>query len=120
MLHRAILGSLERFVGILIEHHGGAFPFWLAPVQVAIATIVDDGIEYAKEVQKLLEAKGIRVETDFRAEQISYKVREHSHQKIPVILAIGKQEVEKRTVAVRRFGSQKQEFVGLDEFISGL
>ena len=120
MLHRAILGSLERFVGILIEHHGGAFPFWLAPVQVAIATIVDDGIEYAKEVQKLLEAKGIRVETDFRAEQISYKVREHSHQKIPVILAIGKQEVEKRTVAVRRFGSQKQEFLALDEAINML
>ena len=120
MLHRAILGSLERFIGILIEHHGGAFPLWLAPVQVAIATIVDDAIPFAKEVKAELEKHGLRVELDTRAEQISYKVREHSHAKVPVIIALGKQEVEKRTVAIRRLGSQKQEFVALDEAIEHL
>lgn len=120
MLHRAICGSLERFIGILIEHHGGAFPLWLSPVQVAIATIVDDAIPYAKEVKAALEAQGMRVELDLRAEQISYKVREHSHAKVPVIIALGKQEVEKRTVAIRRLGSQKQEFVALDKAISDL
>lgn len=114
MLHRAVLGSLERFIGILIEHHGGAFPLWLAPVQVAIATIVDDAIPYAKEIQAELEKNGLRVELDSRGEQISYKVREHSHAKVPVIIALGKQEVEKRTVAIRRLGSQKQEFTALD------
>ena len=117
MLHRAILGSMERFIGILIEHHGGNFPLWLAPVQVVIATIVDDAIDYAHEVRGKLEAAGLRVELDLRGEQISYKVREHSHAKVPVIIALGKQEVEKRTVAVRRLGSQKQEFVGLDEAV---
>lgn len=120
MLHRAILGSMERFIGILIEHHGGAFPLWLAPVQVAIATIVDDAIPFAQEVKAELEKRGMRVELDLRGEQISYKVREHSHAKVPVIIALGKQEVEKRTVAIRRLGSQKQEFVALDEALKAL
>ncbi len=120
MLHRAICGSLERFIGILIEHHGGAFPLWLAPVQVVLATIVDDAIDYAKQVKAELEKHGMRVELDLRGEQISYKVREHSHAKVPVIIALGKQEVEKRTVAIRRFGSQKQDFVALDEAIKQL
>ncbi len=120
MLHRAVLGSLERFIGILIEHHGGAFPLWLAPVQVVLATIVDDAIDYAKEIKLEMEKHGIRVELDLRGEQISYKVREHSHAKVPAIIALGKQEVEKRTVAIRRLGSQKQEFVALDEALKAL
>ena len=115
MLHRAILGSLERFIGILIEQYAGAFPLWLAPVQVVIATITNDGDAYAREVEEALSAAGLRCQLDLRNEKISYKVREHSLAKVPVILAIGRREAEERTVAMRRFGSQAQESLALEE-----
>jgi threonyl-tRNA synthetase len=115
MLHRAILGSLERFIGILIEEYAGAFPLWLAPVQVVIATITSDGDSYAKEVYETLTAAGLRCELDLSNEKIGFKVREHSLAKVPVILAIGRREAENRTVAMRRFGSRDQEVLALDD-----
>lgn len=118
MLHRAMYGSIERFTGILIEHFAGAFPFWLAPVQVKVMTITDDQISYAKEIQRILEENGIKVEIDTRAEKIGYKIREaNGKYKIPVQLVLGKQEVEERTVNVRRFGSQEQESMSLEAFV---
>ena len=118
MLHRAMYGSIERFTGILIEHYAGAFPFWLAPVQVKVLTITDDQIVYAKEIQALLEERGIKVELDTRAEKIGYKIREaNGKYKIPVQLVLGKAEIENRTVNVRRFGSQDQTSMSLDEFL---
>ena len=115
MLHRAILGSLERFIGILIEEYAGAFPLWLAPVQVVIATITSDSDAYATEVLKTLSAAGLRCELDLSNEKIGFKVREHSVAKVPVILAIGKREAENRTVAMRRLGSGDQEVLALDD-----
>jgi threonyl-tRNA synthetase len=115
MLHRAILGSFERFLGILVEQYAGAFPLWLAPLQVVIATITSDGDDYAREVKETLESAGLRCELDLSNEKIGYKVREHSVAKVPVILAIGKREAEGRTVAIRRLGSQGQESLALDE-----
>ncbi len=115
MVHRAICGSLERFTGILIEHHAGHLPLWLAPVQIAVATITQDGDDYAMEVVAKARKLGLRVEADIRNEKISYKVREHSLQKIPIILAIGKREAAERQVSVRRLGSQAQETMPLDE-----
>ena len=120
MLHRALFGSLERFIGILIEQHSGALPMWLAPTQIVIASIVADANAYANEVEEQLKAEGFRVETDLRNEKISYKVREHSLQKVPVILCLGKREAEEKTVAVRRFGSKAQTILTVDELISGL
>jgi threonyl-tRNA synthetase len=120
MLHRAILGSFERFIGILIEHHAGRFPLWLAPVQAVVATIVSDADDYAYAVRDKLAAAGIRVETDLRNEKINYKVREHSLAKVPALLVIGKREAEEGTVAVRRLGSQGQEIVSLDEIVARL
>jgi threonyl-tRNA synthetase len=120
MLHRAILGSLERFIGILIEQHSGAFPFWLAPVQVVIATIVSDADEYATEVLNKLTAAGIRADLDIRNEKISYKVREHSLQKVPIIAAIGMRESAEGTLAIRRFGSKHQKVLAVDEVLSQL
>ena len=117
MLHRAILGSLERFIGILIEQYSGAFPLWLAPVQVVITTIVSDADEYAAQVLEKLTAAGIRAELDTRNEKINYKVREHSLQKVPVIAAIGMRESAEGTVAVRRFGSKKQTAVSVDDLL---
>jgi len=117
MLHRAILGSIERFLGILIEQHAGALPAWLAPEQVMVATIVTDANEYAQEVTNALRNAGMRAEVDLRNEKIGYKVREHSLQKIPAILCIGKREAEEGTVAVRRFGSKQQTVMPLEEFI---
>ncbi len=118
MIHRAMYGSIERFMGILIEHYAGAFPFWLAPVQVKVLTISDEQIEYAKEIKALLEEKEIRVELDTRAEKIGYKIREaNGKYKIPVQLVLGKAEVEGKTVNVRRFGSQDQVSMTLDEFL---
>jgi len=117
MVHRAILGSIERFLGILIEQHAGALPAWLAPEQVKVATVVTDANDYAEEVAKALRNAGFRAETDLRNEKIGYKVREHSLQKIPAILCIGKREAEEGTVAVRRFGSKAQTVVKLEEFI---
>ena len=117
MLHRAILGSIERFLGILIEQHAGALPAWLSPEQVMVATIVSDADEYAQEVAAALRNAGMRAELDLRNEKIGYKVREHSLQKIPAILCIGKREAEEGTVAVRRFGSKEQTTVRLEDFI---
>lgn len=115
MLHRAILGSLERFLGILIEEFSGAFPLWLAPVQVVVATISESTDAYAEQVAEELRAAGLRVEVDLRSEKINYKVREHSVQKVPVIAVVGQREAEERKMALRRFGSKAQEIVTLDE-----
>ncbi|MBT6119100.1 MAG: threonine--tRNA ligase, partial [Rhodospirillaceae bacterium] len=120
MLHRAILGSFERFLGILIEHYAGALPLWLAPVQGVVATITNDADDYAAEVTAALREAGLRVELDRRNEKIGYKVREHSHQKIPAILAVGKREVEEGTVALRRLGTQGQETLALGEAVDRL
>ena len=120
MLHRAVLGSFERFLGILIEHFAGRFPLWLAPTQVVVATIVSEADEFALEVAKTLKAAGIRVETDLRNEKINYKVREHSLAKVPVLLVVGKREAENRAVALRRLGSQDQEIVALDQAVAKL
>jgi len=120
MLHRAILGSFERFLGILIEHHAGALPAWLAPVQVVVATITNDSDAYALEVSQRLKDAGVRAELDIRNEKIGYKVREHSLAKIPAILAVGKKEVENRAVALRVLGSNNQEVLALEEAVNRL
>ncbi|MDJ0813948.1 MAG: threonine--tRNA ligase [Woeseiaceae bacterium] len=120
MLHRAIFGSLERFIGIMIEHHAGNLPLWLAPVQVRVLTITSDANDYAEEVVAALRAAGLRAETDLRNEKISYKVREHSVEKIPVLLAVGQREVDDRNVAVRRLGSKKQTVLSLDDAVAEL
>ena len=120
MLHRAILGTFERFIGILIEHHAGRFPLWLAPVQAVVATIVSDADDYAEQVAAELRKAGIRVETDLRNEKINYKVREHSLAKVPNLLVVGKREADEGTVALRRLGSQGQEMLTLAAAIEGL
>ncbi len=114
MLHRAILGSLERFIGVLIENYAGAFPMWLSPVQVVVATISEAADGYAKEAADVLRKAGLRVEIDTRGEKINYKIREHSLQKVPVIAVVGGKEAEERKLALRRFGSQAQEVVTLE------
>ena len=116
MLHRAILGSLERFIGILIENYAGKFPLWLAPVQVVIATITNEFDDYAKMVFKKLQASGVRVQLDLDSQKISYKIREHSLQKVPYIVAIGKIEATNNQLSVRKIGSEQQELVDLNEF----
>jgi threonyl-tRNA synthetase len=113
MLHRAILGSFERFIGILIEHYAGRFPLWLAPVQVVVATITEAADDYAVQVKQALDAAGLASELDLRNEKINYKVREHSHAKVPVILVVGGREAEEGTVAMRRLGGKDQEIVAL-------
>ncbi|MEN3749125.1 threonine--tRNA ligase [Sphingomonas sp. HF-S3] len=120
MLHRAILGTFERFIGILIEHHAGRFPMWLSPVQAVVATIVSDADDYAKQVAATLAAAGIRVETDLRNEKINYKVREHSVAKVPNLLVVGKREAEEGTVALRQLGSDRQRVMSLDEAVAML
>ncbi|MCR2832433.1 threonine--tRNA ligase [Parerythrobacter lacustris] len=120
MLHRAIFGSYERFIGILIEHFAGRLPVWLAPVQAVVATIVSDADDYGKDVVAKLEAAGIRVESDFRNEKINYKVREHSVAKVPHLLVVGMREAEEGTVAVRTLGEQHQKVMPLDEAIAML
>ncbi|MCW1956551.1 MAG: threonine--tRNA ligase [Roseobacter sp.] len=120
MLHRATLGSFERFIGILIEEHAGKLPFWLAPRQVVVATIVSDADDYAHEVVAALKAAGVRAEADVRNEKINYKVREHSLGKVPVILAVGHREVEERTLTVRRLGEKQTRVSNLDEIVSTL
>ena len=120
MLHRAILGSMERFIGILIEQYAGRLPLWLAPVQVVVATITSDGDAFAAKVIETLEAAGLRAELDVRNEKIGYKVREHSLAKVPVLLAIGKREAKDGTVAVRRLGSKEQENLALGEAVARL
>jgi threonyl-tRNA synthetase len=111
MLHRAIIGTFERFIGILIEHYAGKFPLWLAPVQAVVATIVSEADAFAIEVATKLAAAGIRVETDLRNEKINYKVREHSLAKVPLLLVVGKREAEEKTVALRRLGSEERQLV---------
>jgi threonyl-tRNA synthetase len=120
MVHRAICGSLERFTGILIEHHTGHFPLWLAPLQVKICTITQDADAYANDVLKAAFRLGLRAEADLRNEKINYKVREHSLAKIPVLLVVGKKEAEERTVSIRRFGSQQQTSMPLDAALAAL
>ncbi|WP_414714018.1 threonine--tRNA ligase [Sphingomonas sp.] len=120
MLHRAILGTFERFIGILIEHHAGRFPLWLSPVQAVVATIVSDADDYAKQVTARLAAAGVRVETDLRNEKINYKVREHSLAKVPYLLVVGKREADEGTLAVRTLGSQAQDVLSLDAMIERL
>jgi threonyl-tRNA synthetase len=117
MIHRAILGSFERFIGVLIENYSGKLPFWLAPIQVAVATIISDADEYANEIITKLSEVGIRCNADLRNEKISYKVREHSSTKVPVIIALGKREQENRTVSIRRMDSDKTETYELEEAI---
>ena len=115
MLHRAILGSFERFLGILIENYAGRFPLWLAPVQAVVASIVSDAGEYAEEVAATLRARGLEVRIDVRNEKINAKVREHSLARVPVLVVVGRREAEQRTVALRRLGGEAQEVLALDE-----
>ena len=115
MLHRAILGSMERYIGILIEEFSGAFPMWLSPVQVVVAAITDAANEYAEEAAAALRKAGLRVETDLRNEKINYKVREHSVQKVPIIAVVGGREAEDRTLALRRLGSNGQQMISLED-----
>jgi threonyl-tRNA synthetase len=118
MLHRAIFGSLERFIGILLEHHEGNLPLWLAPTQAKVLTITSDADDYAMELVAQLRAAGISADADLRNEKISYKVREHSVAKVPVLMAVGQREVSERTVAVRRLGNKQQDVMSLDDAIS--
>jgi threonyl-tRNA synthetase len=120
MLHRAIVGSMERFIGILLENYAGALPFWLAPVQVVVAPIVSDADAYAGEVCTALKVAGLRAEADLRNEKINYKIREHSHQKIPVIAVVGRKEAEQGTVTLRRLGTERQETLALADVVSQL
>ncbi len=120
MLHRAILGSFERFIGILIENYAGRMPMWMAPVQAVVATITSDADAYAIEVRNALDAAGIRAELDIRNEKINYKVREHSLAKVPAMLVVGQREIGDRKVALRRLGGKDQEFLALDDAIARL
>ncbi|MBF0887181.1 threonine--tRNA ligase [Gluconobacter sp. LMG 1744] len=120
MLHRAILGSFERFIGILIEQYAGKFPLWLAPTQVVVASIVSDAGDYANEVAATLKAAGLQVETDIRSDKINAKIREHSLARVPVILVVGRREAEERKVAMRRLGGATQEILSLDEAVAAL
>ncbi|MBV9829348.1 MAG: threonine--tRNA ligase, partial [Alphaproteobacteria bacterium] len=120
MLHRAILGSFERFIGILIEHYAGNFPLWLAPVQGVVASITEEAAPFAEEVVREMSAAGLRVVSDTGSEKISYKVREHSLEKIPVIVAVGRREAEQRSVSLRRLGSSSQEALALNEAVARL
>lgn len=120
MLHRAILGSFERFIGILIEHHAGKFPLWLSPVQVAVTPISEEALPYAQKVFEALKSAGLRAELDVRNEKINYKIRDLSLKKIPAIFVVGKREEENNTVAIRRLGSQNQTVISLDEAIKNL
>ncbi|NGY06835.1 threonine--tRNA ligase [Solimonas terrae] len=120
MLHRAIVGSMERFIGILIEHHAGALPFWLSPVQAVVAPIVSDADGYATEVCELLKDAGLRADTDLRNEKINYKIREHAMHKIPVIIVVGRKEAEEKTVTLRYRGVEVQETVALADVVARL
>ncbi len=120
MLHRAILGTFERFIGILIEQYAGNFPLWLAPIQIVVTPIINEFDNYATEVSDLLTKAGLRAQTDLRNEKINYKIRDLSHQKIPIILVVGGREAQDRTVALRRLGGKAQEILSLDDAISKL
>ncbi|HBS99102.1 MAG TPA: threonine--tRNA ligase, partial [Citreicella sp.] len=120
MLHRACLGSFERFIGILIENHAGRLPLWLAPRQVVVASITSEADGYVAEVVAALQKAGLRAEADTRNEKINYKVREHSVGKVPVILAVGHREVEERTVSLRRLGEKDTRVVALETVLADL
>jgi threonyl-tRNA synthetase len=120
MIHRAICGSMERFLGIVVEHYAGHFPLWLAPLQAVVATITSDGDDYAREVIAAAQRAGLRVEGDLRNEKINYKVREHSLAKVPVLLVVGKKEAAERLVSIRRLGSEGQQVVPLDAALTAL
>ena len=120
MLHRAILGSLERWIGIIIEQYSGRLPLWLSPIQVVVCSIVDSTNNYIYEIKNKLDISGIRSEIDLRNEKIGYKIREHSNQAIPIIVVIGKQEEQNKSVAVRYLGSKKQEFLNLNNFLENI
>jgi threonyl-tRNA synthetase len=120
MLHRAILGSMERFIGVLIEHYAGRFPLWLAPVQAVVASITEEAASYAEEVAQFCGAAGLRVVADTGNEKINYKVREHSVARVPVMLVVGRREAEQRTVSLRRLGGNAQETLALDEAVARL
>ena len=120
MMHRAILGSFERFIGILTENYSGNFPLWLAPIQVVICTITSEADDYAKSLSKSLNNVDIRVQLDTRNEQISYKIREHSELKRPVIIALGKNEVANKTVSIRRLGSTNTESQNINGFMASI
>jgi threonyl-tRNA synthetase len=120
MLHRAIFGSFERMIGILIENYAGRFPLWLAPTQAVVATIVNDADGYANEVADKLRAAGMRVATDLRNEKINLKVREHSLAHVPLILAVGRRDMDNKTVAIRRLGSEKQDVLELGAAVTTL
>jgi threonyl-tRNA synthetase len=117
MLHRALFGSLERFIGILIENYAGKLPFWLSPSQIVVCTIAEENNEYVKKLFEDLFKEGIKCDVDLRNEKINYKVREHSLAKVPIIVVCGKKEAVENTVTVRRLGSQKQETIKREEFI---
>jgi threonyl-tRNA synthetase len=120
LLHRAIFGSLERFIAILLEHHAGNLPLWLAPVQAKVLTITSAADDYAQDVVSKLRSAGISADADLRNEKISYKVREHSVAKVPVLMAVGQREVDEQTVALRRLGSKHQRVLSLSDAISEL
>ena len=120
MLHRAVLGSLERFIGILIEHYAGALPLWLAPVQAVVLNITDRQAPWAREVASALTDKGFRADVDLRNEKIGFKIREHTLQRVPYLLVIGDREVETRTLAVRTRQGQDLGTLGLDEVLDRL
>jgi threonyl-tRNA synthetase len=120
MIHRAMFGSLERFTGILIEHYAGHLPLWLSPLQIMVATITQEADDYAMEVVATARKMGLRVEADLRNEKITYKVREHSLAKVPVMLVLGKKEAAERTISMRRLGSQQQTSMSLDEALKML
>jgi threonyl-tRNA synthetase len=120
MLHRAVLGSLERFIGILIEHHGGAFPAWLAPVQAVVMNITDKQSDYCNEVAESLEKQGFRIDLDLRNEKIGFKIRQHTLGKVPYLLVIGDREVERDAVAVRTLSGEDLGQMPLDEFAQRL
>src|SRR5437588_9682853 len=120
MIHRAVFGSLERFTGILIEHFAGHLPLWLSPLQIVVATITQEADDYANEVMAAARKLGLLVEGDLRNEKITYKVREHSVAKVPVLLVVGKKEAADGTVSVRRLGSQAQTVMPLERALSVL
>ena len=120
MIHRAILGSMERFIGILIEHYGGKLPFWLCPEQIIIANITDKHVEFALEIEKMFKDSGFRSSLDLRNEKIGYKIREHIIAKIPYVVIIGEKEVSSRSISVREHDGTEHNLISVDDFISKL
>ena len=120
MLHRALFGSIERFLGILLEHYSGNLPIWLAPIQVVITTITDEQKDYANKILEILKSNFIRCTADFENEKITYKIRKHSIAKIPIIIILGKKEEENNLVSIRKLGNKNQEVLELSHFVDKL